>query len=164
MEYDLSTDIVQSADDFYEVYKRCRESRNPRQEGSATIVSVANIPAIVNGAFSCELYLKYLLPEGNFGHDLYTLFNELDESTNEEIIDSQSQEILKEIATRFCHDNFDSLLFEMGKVFVDWRYIYEQKHAEGFYGNRINKYLETIDILINRLRFVVHERYSDSFN
>ena len=75
MNYDLTTDILQSADDFYEAYKRCREVTNERHQGSKTI----NIPAIVNGAFACELYTKYLANSKLTGHNLKLLFAELDE-------------------------------------------------------------------------------------
>ena len=158
MNYDLATNILLSADDFYEAYRRCREGKNKRHEGSITIYEVVNIPAIANGAFACELYLKYLLNKKPKEHKLNILFAELDEECKKQILYEQTSQKLQEIAIRYRHESFEILFEEMGDIFVEWRYIFEEYHPEGFYGNRINKYLEVLEILLERFNIVAHNK------
>ena len=160
MNYDLTTDILQSADDFYEAYKRCREVTNERHQGSKTI----NIPAIVNGAFACELYTKYLANSKLTGHNLKILFAELDEKYQKEILDESTSNKLQQIAVRYGYDSFDTSFEEMGSIFTEWRYIFEKDCPEGFYGNRMNMYLETLEILLMRLSAVSHNKEMSILN
>ena len=74
-------DILQQADDFAEAFRRCSKGENPRKdEFNRMCMDVVNIPAIVNAAFACELYLKSML-EQPWGHKLMDLFEQLDNET-----------------------------------------------------------------------------------
>ncbi len=86
------------------------------------------IPFLVNKAFSCEVYLKFLLLEfnvdfcelkGKKGHDLLELYKKLPAEIKESL--------LKYLHSKGTLTN-DSLLKKLesiSQVFVEWRYIYE---------------------------------------
>jgi len=76
------------------------------------------VPAVVNLAFSIELYLKFLLVKNNISarsHDLSELFNNLDSITQQKIINS----------TSYDENEFKSLLSKHKKAFIEWRYLHE---------------------------------------
>ena len=59
---DFNVSIRNIANDFYSAYKRCIEGKNPHiDEYGRHVMEVVNVPAIVNAAFACELYLKLLI-------------------------------------------------------------------------------------------------------
>ena len=99
---------IDIADDFFDAYKRClNPNKNKR---------IVSIPAFVNGLFACELYLKFLSDkEINHEHDIKNIYNSLND------------EIKKEIQKVPCNKkyNLDQLLKDIGKGFVEWRYIFE---------------------------------------
>ena len=154
MDTGLSTNILASADDFYEAYKRCLEGKRTRQEGGTIVSDIVSIPAIVNGSFACELYLKFIGDYKGKEHRLNEIFNSLTEDLKNAILDEKTISDLNKISVRYGHQNFDELFEEMGNTFVEWRYIFEKDHPAGFYGNRINEYLDVLNILLNRLAFV----------
>lgn len=80
------------------------------------------VTAIVNCAFSCELYLKSMLNDGRvvYGHKLKDLLNQLDGSWKNIVI--ELMEYKEEI--------FDYFLKESSDAFEKWRYIYERKDEE----------------------------------
>ncbi|MBR2408739.1 MAG: hypothetical protein IKB07_07250 [Lachnospiraceae bacterium] len=80
------------------------------------------VTATVNCAFSCELYIKSMLNEGNVvrGHKLEDLFNQLDDKWKGVIIRLMEYE---EIV--FCH-----FLKQSSNAFEKWRYIYEREEDE----------------------------------
>lgn len=84
--YNFDVSIINIADDFFEAYKRCSEGKNLRfNEYGATVLSVVNLPAIVNAAFASELYLKSMLPKKARTHNLKDLFYKLSSSIQEEL-------------------------------------------------------------------------------
>lgn len=136
--YDLKTTILQQADDFAEAYYRCRYGVNwQKDEFGRMCAHVVNVPAIVNAAFACELYLKSLINEHVETHNLKTLYESLDEITRNTV----SLLINKKIHNYNQGFIFDACLENAANVFVDWRYIYEKEHTEGFMGNSISELL-----------------------
>lgn len=77
---DFDTNKKNIANDFYLAYKRCTEGKNPHiDEYGRHVMEVVNVPAIVNAAFACELYLKMLIKDDTTrGHNLEILFNLLE--------------------------------------------------------------------------------------
>lgn len=80
------------------------------------------IPSIVNLAFACELYLKFLLFESGlpkqYEHSLKELYFSLPTNIQEKIINS----------TEFKDDDdFLKNLEENANIFIDWRYPFENK-------------------------------------
>lgn len=80
------------------------------------------VTAIVNCAFSCELYIKSMLNEGNVvrGHKLLELFNQLDDKWKGLIIRLMEYE-----ETIFYY-----FLNQSSNAFEEWRYIYEREGGE----------------------------------
>jgi len=104
------------ADSFYNAAERCNE-----QQYIGDYFRWLPIPAIVNYAFSCEVYMKALLMKpgegANKGHNLLKLF------------DSLPSEIQVEIQkTVDCSKfPFRRMLENSSDLFVECRYIYEYK-------------------------------------
>lgn len=144
MEYDFRTDILLIADDFYDAYKRCREGKNPVHFDGAIKYSACNVPAIVNGAFALELYFKSMLPPKTWGHKLKELYDNLSSEIKCEIKNAANSNLNK----LTCDKQFEDYLEDLNNVFVDWRYISQKDYAIGFLGNRINEYLQVLEILI----------------
>lgn len=144
--------IIHQADDFAEAYRRCMEGKNQREENGRLCFSVVSIPAIVNASFACELYMKSLLKVTPQEHNLKRLFNLLSEG------DSR---IIKEyVDDRFnTHPiySFEFCIERAADVFVNWRYIYEKEHTDGFYGSYINEFLMFFEHLICILQKMTHE-------
>lgn len=149
----FSRDIIQQADDFFEAYRRCTHGENPRKDEYGRLcLSVVNIPAIVNAAFSCELYFKSIIGSKAKGHALRELFDQLD-------VDAQNylrEPINKEFAKNNLFD-FDVCLDHISNAFVEWRYIYEESHTEGFYGCYINEFLMFFNLLLPLLKDLAHK-------
>ena len=81
------------------------------------------VPAIVNVAFSCELFLKSMLKDGTKGHLLSELFKEIPDSLREFIKDRMIiNGGLKAEAV------FDKRLENISNAFAEWRYFYEDSH------------------------------------
>lgn len=106
--------IYKQAYTFYLAAKRCEEP-HPLQNGQLEILIC---PTIVNYAFACELYIKYLLQINNIEqchkHKLTDLFYLLPETSQQEI------------RTKMDIANFNQELNSISNAFVDWRYIYEK--------------------------------------
>lgn len=86
------------------------------------------IPAIVLKAFTCELALKALISKANkdFGkdHKLDALYQILDECDKKEISKGVITRIKNE-KSDYNEKQFMIDLSENAKLFVDWRYFYE---------------------------------------
>lgn len=124
--YNWSIDILDIADDFYEAYRRCGEEkpviddRNGKMRGS-----IVSVPAIVNGAFALELYLKSLIPEKQrriSGHNFSVLYS---------VLDAEKQDFIKqrvEPRIKGWHFlTFDTALEGISQSFEYWRYIHEKE-------------------------------------
>lgn len=147
--YDFDVSIINIADDFFDAYKRCIEGKNERiDEYGRKVYSTANIPAIVNAAFACELYFKSMLPENVTGHNLKELFSKLSTSIQMKFKNS----IKPQLTTLNWNKDFDGYLEDIADVFQFWRYIHEKKKPEGFLGNRINECLSIFAIILPKLQ------------
>ena len=136
---------IEIADDFYEAYKRCFESKNQiTDEYSHECSSIVAIPGFVNGLFACELYFKILLKDKikcMHTHNLKELFEELD---------SKSKEYLQSINNDSSY-TLEDLLNQIGDGFKMWRYIFENE-SNSFGSGRpfeysqifLNKYLHLL--------------------
>ena len=144
MEYDFRTDILLIADNFYDAYKRCREGKNPVHFDGAIKYSACIVPAIVNGAFALELYFKSMLPPKTRGHELKELYDNLSSEIKCEIKDAATSHLTKLAWGK----QFEEYLEDLNNVFVDWRYISQKDYAIGYLGNRINEYLQVLEILL----------------
>ena len=146
-----SCEIIEIAGEFCEAYHRCIENKNPRKdEFERTVTDVANVPAIVNGAFAIELYLKSMIDPSRIkrkrSHNIDELISFLDEQLRKEIIKKikeelpklikptnktkieNKKEIIKETYT------FEECLEGISNSFEYWRYIYEKENSGfGFY-------------------------------
>ena len=140
---DFDTSILNIADDFYDAYLRCLEGKNPSvDEFNRTRYETANVPAIVNGAFAIELYIKSRLDKKTEGHNLRLLFNKLDK----ELKDSIRNEIESKIDNRLT--SFNKLFKTVANAFEYWRYIHEKKDL----GYGLNITLNNLSIVIETIR------------
>ena len=102
--------IYQQAEAFKLAYERCMMCIN--QNGAI----ILPIPAMVNSAFSVELFLKAVIKERTGecrSHKLSDLFNRL------------PIEIQQEIMNDTNHSDFETQIERFSDAFVDFRYIYE---------------------------------------
>lgn len=154
--YDLTTTILQQADDFAEAFYRCTQGKNSTiDEFGRAKYSAINIPAIVNAAFACELYLKSMLNKKKGVHNLKALFKLLDTDIQEQIKSYVDKKLNKH-----CSYSFDICLERAAKVFIEWRYIYEGYHTDGSMGCFINEYLMFFDSFTEILKNLAHSNYS----
>lgn len=151
--YDLKTTILQQADDFAEAYRRCILGENPHIDNYGRLCEhVVNVPAVVNAAFSCELYLKCIIDKKVREHDLKILFQSLDRSLQEIIAD----DIDKKLKGYNKSYGFNMCLERAANVFEDWRYMHEKDYTGCYVGNRINEYLIFFDLFLNELSHKAH--------
>lgn len=148
--YNFEHSILDIANDFHEAYKRCVKGESTHfDEYGRTVQNVVNVPAIVNGAFACELYIKSMLPsDDSWGHNLYELFYELPDNL---------QSLIKaEIECLVCHKDLtcECILNNLSEAFVFWRYIHE-KPDFGKFG--LNDTLKVLPILL-----FVFEKYAEN--
>jgi HEPN domain-containing protein len=78
------------------------------------------VPAVVNLAFSIELYLKFLFAEPREQtppkeHNLLKLFRLLDSVMQDDIIKMSN----------YDKDEFESLLKKHSSAFIEWRYVHD---------------------------------------
>lgn len=84
------------------------------------------VPVAVNCAFSCELFLKSMLPVGSRGHKLYNdLFTKLDSQSQDAIIDG-TVKLTQLSLNNYTSDNFHKDLEANEKAFEVWRYFHEK--------------------------------------
>ena len=157
--YDLQTNILLQADDFTEAYHRCMCGVNPEvDEYGCMRCHYVGVPAIVNAAFACELYLKYLIGSKIEGvspqkrHDLKVLYSKLDKP-----LQNQIREYVEAQWTQPDGYSFDDLLERAKNVFVAWRYIFEEEHTDGYMGCFINEYLKFFELFVAILHKLAHE-------
>jgi hypothetical protein len=148
--YDLDTSILLQANDFFDAYKRCIEARDPVPFDGGLKYRSVNIPGVVNGFFALELYLKSMNPnwksrdQREKNHLLEKLFMALPSDIQNEISSKANQKL-----NGWNWDqNFMAVMKEVSNAFVEWRYIYEEKRTKGFYGDRINKYLYFLNVVL----------------
>lgn len=101
------------------------------------------VPAVVNLAFSIELYLKFLLAKNKTTkrrHELLDLFNLLDPSIKQDIIK----------LTNYNKDEFEVLLKKHSEAFREWRYIHESNESIGADLEFMRKLVECVESIVNR--------------
>jgi hypothetical protein len=99
------------------------------------------VPAVVNLAFSIELYLKFLLAKNKIpSHKLLGLFNSLDPSIKQDIIN----------LTNYDKDEFEELLKKHSEAFVEWRYIYERNISINVDLEFMRKLIECIESIADQ--------------
>lgn len=150
--YNFDVNIQNIADDFYLAYKRCIEGKNPHvDEYGRHVMEVVNVPALVNAAFACELYLKMLIKDDTTrGHDLEILFSQLEVDDKDRIRNIITERLKKGSLEK----GFDYYLKGISNDFEFWRYIHE-KPDFGELGLNIG--LRAIDCFIEGLK-----EYTDS--
>ena len=123
--------------------KSAERSLEQRQLTNGQIESYV-VPAIVNLAFSIELYLKFLLLAEKKTlkktHRLLDLFNLLDSTTKQKIIN----------LTKYDKDEFESLLSKHTEAFEDWRYIYEKNESISANMEFMKKLVDCVESIVNR--------------
>ena len=143
----FDTSIINIADDFYEAYLRCLEGKNPTvDEFNRTRFEVVNIPAIVNGAFAIELYIKSMSPLSNKElvqkkHSISKLLLTLNQSTQDEIKREVESQLEK-------HFKYDDCLKGINNAFAFWRYI----HTKPDLGFGLNNTLNVLPIFLETIR------------
>ena len=102
------------------------------------------VPAVVNLAFSIELYLKFLLAKNetpdSTDHNLSKLFDLLDSTIQQEIID----------LTDYDKDEFESLLSKHTEAFVEWRYIHERNVSINVDLKFMRKLIDCVESIVNQ--------------
>ncbi|WP_160036294.1 hypothetical protein [Paenibacillus sp. An7] len=99
-------------------------------EGRKELDMSLEIPEMVNGVFSIELYLKCLHyirnKEMKRLHNIIDLYNSLPEEDQAEIRSRyRSTKSSDPNRKEFLNRNFDDLLSALDRAFIEWRYIYE---------------------------------------
>ena len=157
---DFQHDILSIADDFKEAYRRCVRGEDPEvDEYGRTFCHFVGVPAIVNAAFACELYLKSLLGEKikeidhREWHDLKALYSQLDTP-----LQNQIREYVETHWIQPDGHSFDDQLERAKDVFVSWRYIFEEKHTDGYMGCFINEHLKFFELFITILQKLACEK------
>ena len=143
----LITNILFQAEDFYEAFKRCLKEMP--YESSSSKGTIVSIPAIVNGAFSLELYFKLLTKRYYRTHHLSELFLHIDNKTRKMIINNTLPK-LNEIY-QYKDSSFEDILNDIDDLFVEWRYIFSNNKQAGFFGNRINRYIPALTLLLDEI-------------
>ena len=147
--------ILQQADDFAEAFRRCSKGENLRKdEFNRMCADVVSIPAIVNAAFACELYFKSMLEQPRV-HKLKDLYEQLDDETRLRL----KNEFDKNFPKHPIY-NFYVFLNDVSNAFVEWRYVFEESHTEGFYGCYINEFLMFFNYFLPIVKHVAHEHYT----
>ena len=162
-EYELQTNILLQARDFYEAFNRCIEGKNQHiDENGRSVSSVVNIPAIVNGAFACELYFNCLTPCYLRSHSLLFLYSFINKDIRKQIEEQTISQIHS--ISQYKDFSFEDVLRDIDNSFVEWRYIFKKEHTDAFYGNRINRYIPLLSILLKSLSVVALEHYKEHEN
>lgn len=143
--------IVDIADDFYEAYRRCEEWKNERiDEFGRHTADVVNIPAIVNGTFALELYLKSFISgcqiePKKLGHNIPTIFSKLEPDLQQQIRRDVEPKLKSWMQT------FDEAINGIGDGFEYWRYIHEKEDL----GYGLNMTLNVLPLFLDAVRTII---------
>ena len=94
------------------------------QNDRANLRAALFVPAIVNRAFACELFMKSMLPKNTRGHKLQDLFDALDADIQNEIRNKTVEE-MKQISKSYGDIEFQNDIITNGNIFAEWRYFHE---------------------------------------
>lgn len=145
----FDTSIINIAEDFYEAYLRCSEGKNPTiDEFNRTRYEVVNVPAIVNGAFAIELYIKSMSALSNKElikkrHSIKALLSTLDKPIQDEI----RQEVESKLEE---YQTYDECLKGINNAFTFWRYV----HTKPDFGFGLNETLKVLPIFLDSIRLI----------
>lgn len=89
------------------------------------------VPVAVNCTFSCELFMKVMLPAETRGHELKKLFNLLDSEIASGIKDGVIK-MMQETEPNYSENDFENDLPANGEAFDHWRYFHEGKSSPSF--------------------------------
>lgn len=145
--------ILLQADDFYEAYLRCIEGKNHKKEQGIDVYSVINIPAIVNAAFACELYLKSMVGGIELQkHNLIKFYKLL------------PQDIKKTIGQQYRTNKVEpyntakKAITIIRNSFVEWRYLYSDKFKDQCNSKTLNDFLRIFSVILPILRNTAHNQ------
>ena len=98
--------------------------QNGQQNDQTNLRAALFVPAIVNRAFACELFLKAMLSKNTRSHKLQDLFDALEIDIQNKI---QSNTIgkMQEISKTYSDVEFRNDLITNGNIFAEWRYFHE---------------------------------------
>ncbi|MBQ7250755.1 MAG: HEPN domain-containing protein [Bacilli bacterium] len=142
--FDVS--ITAIADDFYGAYLRCLEGKNERvDEYHRICADIVSVPAIVNGTFALELYLKSMLSHRRRSrkktHSISELFLLLKQKQQSKIRECVEPKLPP-------HLLFDESLRGISDAFEYWRYIYEKEDL----GFGLNDTLNVLPLFLDAVR------------
>lgn len=89
------------------------------------------VPVAVNCAFSCELFMKAMLPVETRGHELEKLFNSLESAIAKGIKDGVIK-MMQETEPNYSESDFENDLAANSESFDHWRYFHEGKRSPSF--------------------------------
>ena len=113
------------------------------------------IPAMVNGAFACELFLKALLGVSPGSHKLYSdLFCKLDSSTAQQIETVVIECFNRKKRTIIHSEQFISNFKDIERTFEEFRYFYESKNS-----NKVAYNIDFLEVLVFSLRAICEQRF-----
>ena len=89
------------------------------------------VPVAVNCAFSCELFMKAMLPAETRGHELKKLFSLLNSTIASRIKDGVIK-MMQETEPNYSESDFENDLAANDEAFDHWRYFHEGKRSPSF--------------------------------
>ena len=142
---DFNCSIAQIADDFYEAYLRCRQGVTIQGDNRNYCTHVVNVPAIVNGSFAIELYLKSMIKikksKMTKTHSIKKLFDMLEKDAKKSVVDK----ITKGKNLDFT---FQESIAALDDAFSFWRYIHEKDN----FGHGFAKTMTILPIFVDAIR------------
>ena len=145
--------IIDIADDFYEAYLRCRERKTIVNVFNSEIRgTIVNVPAIVNGTFALELYLKCYISKKHrrkLEHRISDIFFALKPNLQDQIRNIVTPKLKNTVLS------FDEALKCLNNAFERWRYIYE-KPKDIKYVNEFVDALNSLPLFLDTVREIVH--------
>ena len=148
---DFENNILINADDFYNAYQRCLESKNSRVVNGVTVSSYLGIPAIVNAAFACELYLKSMIMEVKRCHDLKEFYDLVPQS-----IKNMMRREYKKAPIPYAK-TIEDAIEKVKDTFIDWRYLYEDSNKDQCNPSTLNEYLNIFATILPIIKEAAHK-------
>jgi hypothetical protein len=131
--------IRDNAVSFKQASERCLEARNL----SSVTFQMLVVPAVVNIAFSAELFLKFLIASKGVkikSHNLLDLYSSLEELTKSEIVN----------LTSYKREEFEQILKIHSELFVEWRYVHERFTAKADL-RFMKQFVDSLEINANKI-------------
>lgn len=146
----FENNILLQADDFCEAYYRCSRGENPHKEGAVEVSHAVNVPAIVNAAFACELYMKAIIGREFQTHSLLTFYKNLPEDVKQRIEEKYKNN------KAWGFETAKEAISAVKDTFVDWRYLYKEENANQCNPRDLNAFLRIFQTLIPILKEEAH--------